>query len=82
MTKLSMKLLVTLFLCVSISFFANAQDDGDPDIPLDPGSWVLVAAGVGYGVKKMLTANKKPANSSPDATTNFIQKENVDESRF
>ena len=31
----------------------NCDPGGDPDaIPLDPGSWVLVAAGVGYGVKK------------------------------
>jgi hypothetical protein len=31
----------------------NCDPGGDPDaIPLDPGSWILAAAGVGYGVKK------------------------------
>jgi len=27
--------------------------NGDPDqVPLDPGTWILAAAGVGYGIKK------------------------------
>jgi len=31
----------------------DGDPDGDPDaVPLDPGSWVLVAAGVAYGAKK------------------------------
>ena len=32
---------------------------GDPDaVPLDPGSWILAAAGVGYGVKKWRDAQQ------------------------
>ena len=60
MKKIIVKALFILTLAV-ISHGVKAQfdpdgsgnPDGDPDlIPLDPGSWVLVAAGVGYGVKK------------------------------
>jgi hypothetical protein len=48
---------VLIVVLIVGSHCAKAQftdPDGDPDtpIPLDPGSWVLVAAGVGYGVKK------------------------------
>jgi hypothetical protein len=31
---------------------------GDPDIPLDPGTWVLLAAGVGYGMKRWAVEKK------------------------
>ena len=52
------KVVLVAILAVASNLFVNAQpQDGDPDgdpdlIPLDPGSWVLVAAGVGYGMKK------------------------------
>ena len=37
----------------------NCDPGGDPDaVPLDPGSWILAAAGVGYGVKKWWDAQQ------------------------
>jgi hypothetical protein len=55
-------LLWTFLLVLSVSLsttaiFAQPDNPGDPGdypdaVPLDPGTWVLVAAGVGYGVKK------------------------------
>jgi hypothetical protein len=38
---------------------------GDPDAPIDGGVGVLIAAGVGYGVKKYREANRKKQN--PDS---------------
>ena len=67
MKKFLMKMLLVGVITACPQLFLNAQEGedpcdpmdpncnpgGDPDaIPLDPGSWVLVAAGVGYGVKK------------------------------
>jgi hypothetical protein len=65
-----MKLLIKTFalsaiLVVLFSILpniANAQlgDPGDdPDAPIDGGVSVLVAAGIGYGVKKMRDNKKK-----------------------
>lgn len=40
-------------------FFAMAQDPGPcPDCPIDNGIWLLLAAGVGFGVKKYRDAKK------------------------
>ncbi|TDH29222.1 hypothetical protein EXU57_03910 [Segetibacter sp. 3557_3] len=37
-----------------------AQDPGeDPDVPIDGGLTVLIAAGVGYGIKKVRDERKK-----------------------
>ena len=51
----------------------------DPDaIPVDPGSWVLVAAGVGYGIKKWRDAkqnHKKSGYRIAEAHTNTINEE-------
>ncbi|MFT4155809.1 hypothetical protein [Parafilimonas sp.] len=33
--------------------------DPDPEIPLDPGSWVVAAAVVGYGMKKWMDSKEK-----------------------
>ena len=62
--KTALKFFVTCVFLLIIQFCANGQppDDpppNDPDLPLDPGSWVLVAAGVGYGVKKWRDARHK-----------------------
>lgn len=45
----------------------NAQTSGeftDPDAPIDGGVGILIAAGVGYGIKKYKESNKK--RQSPD----------------
>ena len=57
MKKVIVKLLLMVFFCCLHTGLFAQDDPGDPDghpedVPLDPGSWVLVAAGVGYGVKK------------------------------
>lgn len=59
--------------------FTN-DDPGDPgggghpeDVPLDPGSWILVAAGVGYGVKKWRDAKRKGHKDDAAATTFFLE---------
>jgi hypothetical protein len=58
MKKIIMRGFFIAVFAIGIYACANAQpQDGDPDgdpdlVPLDPGSWVLVVAGVGYGVKK------------------------------
>lgn len=73
-TKLvkSMKLFIKSIAFTSIlilifsvlPYNANAQfgDPGeDPDAPIDGGISVLVAAGIGYGAKKMRDSKKKKA---------------------
>lgn len=57
-----------LVLVMGMQFGAKAQDiPPDPDaIPLDPGSWILVAAGVGYGVKKWRDAKQVPGKETKD----------------
>ena len=68
------------FLMVSVLFvalsvlpsLANAQpgDPGDdPDAPIDGGVSLLVAAGVGYGIKKAKDSRKAKASKSETTTT-------------
>ena len=56
--------IVTLFIIMLLPMFASAQLDGlpaDPEnAPIDGGLSLLVAAGVGYGAKKL----KAKKNSS------------------
>jgi hypothetical protein len=65
-------------LVMGTYFYATAQPadgdpDGDPDlIPLDPGSWVLVAAGVGYGVKKWMNARQENKKNNLDIDTDSV----------
>ncbi|MES2431392.1 MAG: hypothetical protein V4556_10665 [Bacteroidota bacterium] len=69
-----MKRYIKIFLCVSVLVlifnfipkFANAQADPgeDPDAPIDGGISLLVAAGVGYGVKKARDNRKARLNNS------------------
>ncbi len=64
MKKYLPKLFLVSFLTLGICFYGHAQTDpgdpgGDPELPLDPGSWVLVVAGVGYGVKKWRDTRKQ-----------------------
>ncbi len=55
-----------LVLVVAILFFpvlVHAQQPpdpgGDPDVPVDGGLSILLAAGIGYGVKKIRDQRKK-----------------------
>jgi hypothetical protein len=61
-------------LILGVCAKAQVDDPGqDPDlIPLDPGSWVLVAAGVGYGVKKWKD-EKRSKKIRPDNTAEYTQ---------
>ena len=53
-----MLLIVTL-----LPFFAMAQDPGGgPDVPIDGGLSLLLAAGAAYGVKKYRNGKKKVVN--------------------
>lgn len=50
---------VMLLVTMVLPFFAMAQDPGGgPDAPIDGGVSLLLAAGVGYGVKKYRDARK------------------------
>lgn len=49
-----------MILCTVLPFFAMAQDPGGgPDAPIDGGLSLLLAAGVGYGVKRYRDHKKK-----------------------
>ena len=56
-------ILITGLLLVVVSilpFFAMAQDPGGgPDVPIDGGLSLLLAAGAAYGVKKYRNSKKK-----------------------
>ena len=56
-------ILITGLLLIAVSilpFFAMAQDPGGgPDVPIDGGLSLLLAAGAAYGVKKYRNSKKK-----------------------
>jgi len=72
MQKVLRRILIMLVLIAGMQFCASAQQDpedipDDPDaVPLDPGSWILVAAGVGYGVKKWRDSKQIPGGETPE----------------
>ena len=55
---------VMMIITMVLPFFAMAQVDPGcgPDCPIDGGLSVLLAAGVGYGVKKYRDGRKLKAN--------------------
>ena len=56
-----LKILV-VFFCLMVSTILMAQPGdpgGDPDLPIDGGIGLLIAAGAFYGSKKMLDYRKK-----------------------
>jgi hypothetical protein len=58
--RIKLKTVVLVLLLSSISVAAFADDPGlpggnDPDVPIDGGLSLLIAAGVGYGAKKLRT---------------------------
>jgi len=54
-------LLIVMALCLPALLHAQGPGFGDDtdDVPIDGGLTVLLAAGVGYGVKKMRNAKAK-----------------------
>ena len=44
--------MIAALVCVPSLLFAGPGDPGCPDCPIDGGLSLLLAAGVGYGVKK------------------------------
>ena len=56
-------ILITGLLLIAVSilpFFAMAQDPGGgPDVPIDGGLSLLLAAGAAYGIKKYRQGKKK-----------------------
>jgi hypothetical protein len=64
-TKLLLSI-VTIVLFIAVPTLLHAQDGvpdpgGDPDVPIDGGLSLLLAAGVGYVAKKGYDARKKKA---------------------
>ena len=57
------KLLFFAALFYSSSVFAQPSPSGSPDVPIDGGVSLLVAAGIGYGAKKIKDARKKRKES-------------------
>jgi len=54
--------LLLLFLAIVIPFIASAQfgdPGGDPEVPIDGGLSILLAAGAGYVVKKAYDRKKR-----------------------
>ena len=65
MKRYSKRLIIISILFVALNIIPDilrAQDPGDPggdpDAPIDGGISVLVAAGVGYGIKKLREKRK------------------------
>ena len=54
---------VFLVVALSLPTFLFAQG-GDPDAPIDGGLSLLLAAGVGYGVKKYRDTKKQSQNEN------------------
>ncbi len=66
-SKIVMKAFIVFsVLMMSIGAIAQPPDplEDDPGVPLDGGLSILIAAGVGYGAKKIHDARKKNKNAS------------------
>jgi hypothetical protein len=56
--------LILLFLLIPGFIYAQIGDPGgDVDLPIDGGLSILVAAGVGYGIKKIRDEKKNSRNN-------------------
>ncbi|TDH19991.1 hypothetical protein EXU57_22200 [Segetibacter sp. 3557_3] len=70
MKKFFVSIQWAFFIIVGLSIFpapAHAQDPGeDPDVPLDGGLTLLIAAGVGYGVKKAVDYRNEQKETNLD----------------
>jgi len=50
---------IVALCCLSKSALAMGDPGDDTDIPVDGGLSILIAAGVGYGIKKLRDERKK-----------------------
>ena len=58
--KIQIQTGLLLIVITVLPFFAMAQDPGGgPDVPIDGGLSLLLAAGAAYGVKKYRSSKKK-----------------------
>ena len=63
MIKQKLGFLLLLVIASAAPVLTYAQDPGDdPDVPIDGGLSVLVAAGIGYGLKKYRDDKKSKKN--------------------
>ena len=51
--------ILTAAICLSMGVKAQPNPGEDPDAPIDGGVSLLVAAGIGYGIKKVKDNRKK-----------------------
>ena len=57
-----LELAAAVIIIVCLPCLVQAQDPGPgPDVPIDGGLSLLIAAGVGYGIKKYRNERKKNA---------------------
>ena len=77
MKKYLLKISLVCILSFALHSYAKAQTDpdGDPELPLDPGSWVLAAVGVGYGIKKWRDTKQQNQKDIIGADKSINQKE-------
>ncbi|WP_316837723.1 PID-CTERM protein-sorting domain-containing protein [Pedobacter nutrimenti] len=63
-----MKRLLLMVCLVSVVYPAFAEDPGlpggDPDVPIDGGTVVLLAAGIAYGVRSLKKRNEQKKEGS------------------
>jgi hypothetical protein len=59
--------ILIMICCISLPLITLAQGPPDPqDTPIDGGLAILLAAGVGYGVKKYRDSRKKPVGEEKE----------------
>ena len=56
--------LLVIAICLPSLVHAQLPDPGNGDAPIDGGVSILIAAGVGYGVKKVKAHRKKKAEEA------------------
>lgn len=57
-----MVLTITMVLFTTSSYAQPGDPGDDPDVPIDGGVSLLLAAGAGYGVKRYRDSQKKKAS--------------------
>ena len=59
---LTLAILITYFIFLPAVLHAQPDSAGDLDLPIDGGLGVLIAVGVGYGLKKMRDHQRSDRN--------------------